>query len=443
MEIVIPKDTKLYKGLPVSCKTLLKDVRNFFVTLNPRVASEYGKTTCAYITRKNLRLFVLSNANVKKIKLSSKTRIGLSFALGTNVLRWQQAKAYKLIMSGKTPLGFRNRPMNRGERLSVADFDKDVFMRLSMEFLLKNGYDGFYSPAKKSGFHAGSFPSEIMICIPEMCMARIGSESNPVLSRVSVIRNLPRLFINYCRKNRALLKSYRNYFVPELGGGMGVKLYLEARGAKASRKVLNTKDFDFTFAVSNKIRDWKRRFEIMKTIMSKQVFGFISWLNRTYTNTGAKISIHEFIPDIKDLPATKKHVYKVCQFRIQFPGKELMDFIDCTLAYVPGSSCEDLNPVYSKMYGLPIPRLAKLYKSVAVVLAGSFVYTGIKGRNPIYGNKPEKGQKNVARLGALQNLAQRNVKVVRHLIDKIKKRNVKGAKLNANKIISYIKRKTS
>jgi hypothetical protein len=440
MEIVIPKDTKLYKGLNVSCQTLLNDVRNFFVTLNPRVASQYGKNTCAYITRKNLRLFVLNNTNIKKIKLSVNTRIGLSFALGTDVLRWQQVKAYKLIKSGKTPPGFRNRPMNMGERLSVANFDKDVFMRLSMEFLLKNGYDGFYSPRKKTGFHAGVFPSEIMICIPERCMYRLEHENNPVLSRISVIRELPQLFIKYCKKNRSLLKSYPGYFVPELGGGMGVKLYLEARGVRAPRKVLNTKDFDFTFAVPNKIRDWRRRFEVMKTIMSRQVFGFISWLNRTYTNTGARISLREFIPDIQDVPATKKHVYKVCQFRIQFPGKEPMDFVDCTLAYVPGTSREDLHPLYSKMYGLPILRLEKLYKSVAIVLAGSFVYPGIKGRNPIYGNNPEKGQKDVARLGALQNLAPRNVKIVRNLIDKIKRRNVKGAQINANKIISYIKR---
>ena len=442
METIIPKDTRLYKGLPVGCKTLLGDVRNFFMTQNPRIASDYGRK-CTFTTKKNLRLFVLNHTNIKKIKLSLKTRIGFSFALGTNVLRWQQAQAYKkLFQLGKTPRGFRNRPFNRGERLSITNFDKDLFSRFSSEFLLKYGYDGFYSPSKKSGFHGGFFPSEIMICNPSDCLARGDYEKSDVISRLSVIRELPQLFIKYCKKNRALLKSFRNYFIPQLGGGMGVKLYLEARAVRAPRKVLNTRDFDFTFAVPNKIRDWKRRAQVMKMVMSRQVFGFISWLNRTYTNTGAKVTVHEFIPDIQDLPATKKHVYQVCQFKIQFPGREeKMDFVDCTLAYVPGASREDLHPVYSKHYGLPIERLKRLYQSVAIVLAGSFLYPGVKPRNPIYGNKPEKGQKDAARLGALQNLAPRNVKVVRNLIEKIKKRNVGGAKKNADKIIKFIKRK--
>jgi hypothetical protein len=93
------------------------------------------------------------------------------------------------------------------------------------------------------------------------------------------------------------------------------------------------------------------------------------------------------------------------------------------------------------MYGLPIERLKKLYDSVLTVLAGSFVYAGIKPRNPLTGKNPEKGHKNVSRLGALQNLAPKNVKLVRNLIRRIKNRDVSGARRNAVKIIKNIKSK--
>ena len=180
----------------------------------------------------------------------------------------------------------------------------------------------------------------------------------------------------------------------------------------------------------------------MKQTMYNHVSGFVAWLNKTYTRTNARLVIHEFVPEIKLLPATGKYIYHVCQFRIQFPGqKEPMDFVDTTLAYVPGASRSDLHPVYSRMYGLPIERLKRLYDSVAAVLAGSFIFPGVKPRNPIYGNRPEKGQKNVARLSALQNLAPKNVSIVRKFIRNIKKRNVHGAKINANKIIRAIQRK--
>jgi hypothetical protein len=224
---------------------------------------------------------------------------------------------------------------------------------------------------------------------------------------------------------------------------MGVKLYLEARGKPAPKKVTDTKDFDFTFAVSKRLgqREAKRRALIMKTIMYKHVTGFISWLNRTYTQTNARLIVSDFVPDIKVLPATGKTIYQVTQFRIQFPGQPTpMDFVDSTLAYVPGSSHDDIHPVYSRMYGLPIERLKNLYRAVLVVLAGSFLYPGVKPRNPLTGNNPEKGQKNVSRLGALQNLAPKNVSLVRNLIRRIKKRDVSGAKRNAAMLIKNIKR---
>jgi hypothetical protein len=321
--------------------------------------------------------------------------------------------------------------------------NRDVFERFSNDFLIKNGYDGFYAPPKRTGFHGGVFPAEIMLCDASRTLVRPGIERAPVLSRVSVVRELPQLFIKYCRRNRTLLRVYRNLFVPELGGGMGVKLYLEARGKPAPKKVTDTRDFDFTFAVPKRLgqREARRRALIMKTIMYRHVAGFVAWLNRTYTRTNARLIVTEFVPDIKVLPATGKTVYHVSQFYIQFPAQEPIGFVDATLAYVPGTSRDDIHPVYSKMYGLPIERLKKLYDSVLTVLAGSFVFPGIKKRNPLTGQNSQKGKKNVSRLGALQNLAPRNVKLVRNLINRIKKRDVSGAKRKASLLIKNIKRR--
>lgn len=449
-DVVLPAGTRLYKGFgnrTTGCHSLLKDTRAFFVTQSVQLARSYSntKTACPFVAKRSLRLFLLNHPNVKRIfpQLSRNTILGLKFVLGTNVTRGQQARVYQTITGNAGPRRYLARPHARGERFSFTNMNRDVFGRLSAEFLVKNGYDGFYAPPKRTGFHGGVFPAEIMLCDAGRVLVRPGVDRAPVLSRVSVIRELPQLFIKYCRRNRALLRVYRNLFVPELGGGMGVKLYLEARGKPAPKKVTDTRDFDFTFAVPKRLgqRDAKRRAIAMKTLMYRHVTGFVSWLNRTYTRTNARIIVSDFVPDIKVLPATGKTVYHVSQFRIQFPAQKPMDFVDATLAYVPGSSRDDLHPVYSRMYGLPIERLKKLYDSVAAVLAGSFLYPGIKPRNPIYGKNPEKGQKNVSRLGALQNLAPKNVKLVRNLIRRIKKRDVRGAKSNAAKLIKNIKRR--
>jgi len=447
-DVVLPAGTRLYKGFgnrTTGCRTLLKDTRTFFVTQSSRLARSYSntKTACPFLAKRSLRLFLLTHPNVKRIfpKLSKYTVAGLRFVLGTNVTRGQQVNVFRRLSGRVPPRAYLARPGNRGERFSFTDSNADVFGRLSSEYLVKNGYDGFYAPPKRTGFHGGVFPAEIMLCNAGRTLVRPGIDRAPVLSRVTVVRELPQLFIQYCRKNRALVKVYRNLFVPELGGGMGVKLYLEARGKPAPRKVIDTRDFDFTFAVPHRLsrREATRRAQIMKTLMYRHVTGFVAWLNTRYTRTNARLIVSDFTPDIKVLPATGKTVYHVSQFRIQFPTGEPMDFVDATLAYVPGASRDDIHPVYSRMYGLPIERLKKLYDSVLTVLAGSFLYPGIKPRNPIIGKNPEKGQKNVSRLGALQNLAPKNVSLVRNFIRRIKKRDVSGAKRNASLLIKNIK----
>jgi hypothetical protein len=119
-----------------------------------------------------------------------------------------------------------------------------------------------------------------------------------------------------------------------------------------------------------------------------------------------------------------------------------IDFVDSTLAYVPGISREHLHLPYTRLYGIPMERLKYMYRNVAVVLAGSFVYPGIKNRNPLTGNRPEKGLKNTARLSTLFRIKKKSYGngTVQNFIKKIYNKNVEGARLRARQIINAIKR---
>jgi hypothetical protein len=230
-------------------------------------------------------------------------------------------------------------------------------------------------------------------------------------------------------------------FVIYLGGGMGVKLYLEARAIRASAKVRNTKDFDFTFAVPRPLRskyDVSARVFAMRQVMSRHIAGFISWLGLK----GVRLVVNDFVPPITVLPATGKKVYQVISYKLQFPGQKPTDFIDTTLAYVPGIDRSHLHLGYTRYYGIPLERLKYAYKNVLTVLAGSFVYPGIRNRNPLYGNRPEKGQKNTARLEALLRAKKKAYGngTVKKFIKRIQHKNVEGARQRARQIIRAIKR---
>lgn len=459
-ETVLPGGVRVYKGFRsrhVGCNTLLKDTRIFFVTQSLRHAKAYSRgSTCPYTTKRQVRLFNLTQTNIKLLfemnyPLSRETRLGLQFVMGTNLTRQQQANAYAKLVGTPGSL-FKSRLDRPGERLSVADIDHEVFQNFSRDFLIPEKYDGFYSPPKFSGFHGGVFPSEIMLCDAAKVLVRKATETQKpvnVLSQQSLIKLLPELFVDYSRRRRTLIRPYGG-FVMYLGGGMAVKLYLAARRVKVPVKVVDTKDFDFTFAVHKPLSQSgvAARVFAMRKIISGHVAGFVAWLNREYKTTNAQVVVSSMIPTFKVFPPTGKRVYQVISFKLQFPGvKKAVDFVDATLAYVPGIDRRFIHLEYSRLYGIPIERLRHQYRNVLSVLAGSFVLKdpALRSRNPLTGNRPEKGLKNTARLLALVKARalkprQRGTGMVRDFLKRIKARNVEGARRRARQIIKNIQK---
>lgn len=199
-------------------------------------------------------------------------------------------------------------------------------------------------------------------------------------------------FLDYARHHKDLTRPVRNFIVC-LGGGMAVKLYLMSRGVSPlPKKVADTNDFDFTFYVNHQLTDAEvERYSLaMYRIMYNFLSGFTRMDRLKIKSYGRKSYI----------PATGKRTYHVVQFKKENGD----DFVDCTLAYLPGMKRNDLNPTVSHTLGLPIKKLKYMYKDVMVVLAGSFVYKKIMPRNPLGKNNPEKGLKNTARVAALQKV---------------------------------------
>ena len=450
-ETVLPKGTRVYKGLRARIR-IVRRTTNFFVTKNPRVAAAYGRLA-AYETTKPLRLFVMSHPNVLKIlrdpSVSASTKIMLRFAMGTKTTRARQVKAYRVVLKGRASIpGARNK--RPGQRFSITELDEQVFQKLSREFLVPKKYDGFYSPTKKSIFHGGVFHSEIMICdarrtLEHILPKKLGVPVRNALTHTELIKALPALFVEYSRTQQRLTRPYGG-FVIYLGGGMAVKLYLEARAMQAPTKVLRTTDFDFTFSVPRQLRSKigvRLRADVMRKIMTTHISGFTAWLGRYY-GIRPQILIKDFVPPVSLLPSTGKRVYHVVSYALRFPGvAKPIDFVDTTLAHVPGLTREHIHYFYTKQFGMPIERLKFLSKGVLAVLAGSFATKdpALKSRNPLVGNRAEKGLKDAARLATLIKVkGSRPSTIVRTFVRNIETKKVGAAFKHARQVLKNIKR---
>jgi len=211
---------------------------------------------------------------------------------------------------------------------------------------------------------------------------------------------------------------------------MAVKLYLMSRGVSPlPKKVSNTTDFDFTFYVNHPLTETE--VEKYSLAMYKCMYTFLSGFTRM-----DKVKIKSYTRK-SHIPATGKKTYHV----IQFKNVNGDDFIDCTLAYVPGMKRNDINTDVSRKLGLPIKKLTHMYKDVLVVLAGSFIYKKIMPRNPLGKNNPEKGQKDTARVAALQKV-KTSPKTIRttEFIKAIRAKNKSVALTKARGIIRNIAR---
>ena len=200
----------------------------------------------------------------------------------------------------------------------------------------------------------------------------------------------------YFKKHHRFLRSDPRFKI-YVGGGMGVKMYLQHIGRKVPPLVRKTTDYDFTFAVPRPLKP--SEVPAMSLAMYNVMYNFLKGFTRMDQLKIKSYTRKSFIP------ATGKRTYHVIEF-----GD---NFVDCTLAYVPGTS-----RILLPEKGLAVSK--HVYKDVLTVLAGSFVYKKIKPRNPIYGHRAEKGLKNVARVKALGPRSNRTVRFI-NAIEHIRK----------------------
>lgn len=409
----------LYKGLEgISCQTLFHDTKTFYLTESRPTAKDYGRV-CKFRVKKTLKLFDLSHANLmalftSKYPLSKETRELLKVVMGTGVTIGQQVRAAKILMgpeAGKLPKETNTRA---GQRLSYKKLNKFVFDRLNKEFLVKEGYDGYYAGAKPSIFHGGKFHLEIMLTNAYQKIERLRGAA-PVISHHSFAAALPRIFMDYCKGTKRLVRPYGGDLTIFCTGGMGVRLYLAQLGKSLPPKIRRTADFDFTFAVPRQLPSEaavSSYVYTMRKIMFDHLTGFVRYLNRQYQGINADLRVNRYKRSKYDdprlqVPGTGRRVYQVMTYQIVTGNHEVIDLVDTALAVYPRASRKMLHLPFSYKIGIPIQKLRYQLKDSMALLSGSFLYRGlISKRNPLNGIVKEKGQKNVERVKEL-------VKVVR------------------------------
>jgi hypothetical protein len=230
-----------------------------------------------------------------------------------------------------------------------------------------------------------------------------------------------------------------------LSGGMAVKLFLHAQRITPNARVKTTSDFDFVFAVPNKLsaHGVTTKFNAMDRLMSRHVNGFSAWLTQKY-KIPSLITKSVLVPPVTYNPITRKKIYKVIQFKIEIPGMKPEGLVDATLTYIPGVRRDQLFHKYTAAFGMPIQRVKYMYKGVLSVLAGSFSSFAMKNsslasRNPLTGSRAEKGLKNAARVSNLIKAQTSATTAAQKLVKHIKEGNVRQAYRAANRVIKNLK----
>ena len=460
-ETIFPPGKFFYKGLEnLSCKILLRDTRFFYLTERAGIAKNYG-TLCKFRAKKTLRLFDLTHENIEKLfrsgyPLSRETKGLLRTILGTGVKVGEQVAAAQVLMgknAGKLP---RLTDTRKGQRLSYKELNKLVFGTLSRQFLIPEGYDGYYAPAKRSVFHGGTFHSEIMLINAYQSIENAGGgQPAPVVSGRSITWALPQLFTEYCKGAKKLVKPYGGNMTIFCTGGMAVRLYLQQKKLNLPPKIRQTKDFDFTFAVPRQLPSQKAVASYayaMQTIMTHHLTGFVQWLNKQYAGVNARLKVNRYNRSKYDaprlqVPGTKRKVYQVITYQIVTGKNDVTDLVDTALAVYPRASRDMLQLPISYKLGIPIQKLKYQVKDSLALLSGSFLYRGlIAKRNPIKGSVKEKGQKNAERALELLQFSKRNktLNSVRRaavpLLRNVTLGNLKKARVNAKRVNRAMKK---
>lgn len=409
----------LYKGLEgIPCESLFHDTKTFYLTESLPTAKNYGRV-CKFRVKKTLKLFDLSHRNLvelfaSKYPLSKETKSLLRIVMGTGITIGEQVQAARILMgpeAGKLPKETNTR---EGQRLSYKKLNKLVFGKFNKEFLVPEGYDGYYAAEKPSVFHGGKFHLEIMLTNAYQKIERL-SGAAPVISHQSFAAALPRIFMDYCKGTTRLVRPYGGGLTIFCTGGMGIRLYLSQLGKDLPPKIRRTSDFDFTFAVPRQLPSEaavSTYVYTMRKIMYEHLTGFVRYLNRQYQGINADLRVNRYKRSKYDdprlqVPGTGRRVYQVMTYQIITGNREVIDLVDTALAVYPRASRNMLHLPFSYKIGIPIQKLRYQLKDSMALLSGSFLYKGlISKRNPLTGVVKEKGQKNVERVKEL-------VKVIR------------------------------
>lgn len=458
-ETSLPTGKILYKGLEtIKCSTFFRDTRTFYLTESLRTARNYG-TTCQYRVKKTLRLFDLTHSNIEKLissnyPISQDTRGLLRVVLGTGISVGEQVAAVKIIMGvkGAGPLPKENNS-RKGQRLSYKELNHLVFGNLTREFLIPEGYDGYYAPRKPSIFHGGTFHSEIMLVNAYQSIERTKGATQ-VVSRRSFKWALPRIFMDYCKRTTRLTRNYGG-LIPFCTGGMAIRLYLQSKKRSLPEKIRRTQDFDFTFAVPRRLPSDKAvstYAQAMRRIMTAHLMGFVRFLNREYSGINARLKINQYgktkfdVPR-SQVPGTGRKVYQVISYQIITGNNEATDLVDTALAVYPGAHPNMIDGPLSKKLGIPIQKLKYQIKDALAILSGSFIYRGvISQRNPLTGKKKNKGEKNTNRVLELLKVSKHNKtlknarKTAVPLLKNILFGNINSARQNAKKVNRVLRR---
>jgi hypothetical protein len=237
----------------------------------------------------------------------------------------------------------------------------------------------------------------------------------PVISQKSFTSALPRIFMDFCKKSRRLVRPYGGGLTIFCTGGMGVRLYLSELGKDLPPKIRRTTDFDFTFAVPRILPSEEAVSSYvytMRKIMYDHLTAFIRYLNREYQGINASLRVNRYKRTKYDdprlqVPGTGRRVYQVMTWQIRTGTGDVTDLVDTALAVYPGATRNMLHLPFSNRLGIPIQKLRYQLKDSLALLSGSFIYKGlISKRNPLTGVVKEKGGKNVERVKEL-------IKVVR------------------------------
>jgi len=254
---------------------------------------------------------------------------------------------------------------------------------------------------------------------------------------------LPELFLEYSKTHPGLVRQ-RKEFVHYLSGGMAVKFMLRAKRVAATSLVKKTTDFDFVFAVPDKLSDatMMKKFKLMDSMMSRHVFGFEKWLWSAH-KIRSKVLKFDLVPPILYNPITKKRIFRVIQYKIHIEGQRPEGLVDATMVHIPGVKSDQILEEYTARFGMPIQHLKYLYKGVMHVLAGSFSSfadkdPSLKSRNPLVGERKEKGLKNAARIKNLMKAQTVASTAAKKFVRYIEKGNVKQAYKAANVILKNI-----